>query len=250
MYFLLILLLISACKTARPAVSEPEFMTYLQDDPHLWDTMEQEGLNERILVRRVHDKSWNIEYAFAPSCSKRKQNKYRPKVIEAINRSVNLWLNQIRAMQQVTKDGKQIVSQLHTQEKEEVFPRKDKKNSYTTYNPQNTSTTKDIINLSHNLSIVFNCREGRDFMQRYYNSINMYERSNNKINIPDTKFSFSALLHEVGHTFGLADTYVDSNRSFALWWQQLPHVGNFVPCIFIRKAISCLIPSSTTCHFC
>lgn len=33
-------------------------------------------------------------------------------------------------------------------------------------------------------------------------------------------------------------------------FQQLPQVGNFLPHFSIRKAISCLIPSSTTRHFC
>ena len=212
MRILLVMLLISSCKTARPDASEPQFMTYVQDDPHLWDIMEKEGLNERMLVKRVHDKSWYIEYGFAPSCSKRKQKKYRPRVVEAINRSVNLWLNQIKAMQQYINDGKQIVSQLRINEKKEVFPHKDIKNAYTTYNPQSTSIVKSIINLS-NISVVFNCREGRAFMQRYANSINMYEGRGNRIKIPDTNFPFSVLLHEVGHTFGLADTYVDSQKA-------------------------------------
>ena len=224
MYFLLILLLISGCKTVKPVASEPEFMTYVQDNPHLWDAMDKYGLNERMLVKKVHYRSWNIEYAFAPSCSKRKQKKYRPKVVEAINRAVNLWLEPIRVMQKAIKDGRfnsdpvidsskqplALVSLLNIQERAKVFSSKNPfQEAYTTYDPK-TLDLKKLLNLPE-LSVVFNCRKGRAFMRRYHNSINIYPTIL-KTNIPGTKFSFEALLHEVGHTFGLADTYVDSKN--------------------------------------
>lgn len=227
MRFLLFILAISGCKTTNPVVSEPEFMTYLQDDPHTWSLAEKDGTIKRLLVSKVYEKSWDIDYGFAPTCSKRQRNKIRPKIIEAIHRAVNLWLDPIRTIKQ--KPPLKLITKLNIREKKKLFPGlMGEQKLYWTFdygNIVNKLIEKDskgvelLLNLPE-LSVVFNCNEGRAWMQHRFNSINVYEPTKSKstnINatkIPKTKFSFVELLHEVGHTFGLADTYVDAKDSF------------------------------------
>lgn len=234
MRFLIVFLLMGGCKTANPVVSEPEFMTYLQDNPHFWSAGEHMGVDitERMLVKKVHEKAWDIDYGFAPNCSRRERKKLEPKVVEAIRRAVNLWLHPVRTIQQkFIKEGKfpselppKLVNQLNIHEKKKLFPlRKGQQKLYATFNFGNIwhkLLEKDpkgvelLLNLPE-LSVVFNCNEGRPWLQQRFNSINIYEETKNtKRNIPETKFSFGALLHEVGHAFGLADTYVDAKNSF------------------------------------
>ena len=236
---ILLFLLISGCKTAKPVVSEPEFMTFPQDDPHVWSldsNNERNGLNERMLIRKVHDKSWNIDYGFGPSCNKRKRKELRPKVVEAIDRAVNLWLQPFRDLQSPTSNNiytptldvkkplPELVNKLNIHEKEKLFPFKiGKQKVYATFDikkirgmlaEKNPKGVELILKLPE-LSVVFNCNKGRPWMQHRFNSINIHEplkgtHVDANANIPETKFSFASLLHEVGHTFGLADTYVDA----------------------------------------
>ena len=231
MRIILVLLLISGCKTAGPDVSEPEFMTFAQDDPHLWNIMELLGANERYLVKKVHEKSWDIDYGFAPNCSENKREQLRPRVIEAIHRVVNLWLNPIRAMRKAIKDGRfnsdpiidhqkpppALVSKFNIHEKEVMlFKKINQQKLYSTFNlntimgklEKGDSEGLDLLLQLPELSVVFNCNKGRAVMQPRFNTINIYQQVA-KTNIPETEFPFATLLHEVGHTFGLADTYVD-----------------------------------------
>lgn len=233
MPFLIIFLLIVGCKTANPVVSEPDFITYLQDDPHRWSLAERNGTIERLLVNKVHEKLWDIDYGFSPTCSKGKRKKLRVKVVEAIRRAVSLWLQPIGVIQQRAIKGglfvqqpPEVVNKLKIRERNKLFPmRMGQQNLYVTFNISKMWNKLDqenpdpeIIDLLFNLpeiSVVFNCNKGRPWMQQRYNSINMYEEAKNtKMNIPETNFSFGVLLHEIGHTFGLADSYVDSQDSF------------------------------------
>lgn len=174
----------------------------------------------------MYEKSWDIDYGFAPTCSKQQQKKLRPKIVAAIDRAVNLWLDPIRTIKQ--KPPLKLVTKLNTREKKKFFVgRMGQQKLYWTFNygniwnklRENDPKGVDLLLNLPELSVVFNCNEGRSWMQHHFNSINVYEPiegkyTNINAKIPDTKFSFAELLHEVGHTFGLADTYVDVKDSF------------------------------------
>lgn len=230
MRFLIIFLLIGGCKTASPVVSEPEFMTFLQDDPHRWSQAERNGTIERLLVAKIHEKSWDIDYGFAPTCSKSRRKKLRPNIVEAIRRAVNLWLQPIKEIQRHYTTKASRMPELNIREREplsgilygkqKLYMTFDIRKNWGKLNKEKPDH-KDIeflLNLPE-LSVVFNCNKGRPWMQHRYNSINIYETVHEsafttRMNIPKTKFSFGHLLHEVGHTFGLADTYVDPSDKF------------------------------------
>ena len=253
MYFLLVILLISSCKTIKTDVSEPEFMTFPQDDPHIWRTYELISMTERLLVKQVHKKSWNIDYGFA-NCNKDKRDQYRPKVVEAIHRSVDLWLNPVRQMQKTINKSRftsdpisakqkplsELVNKLNMNEKKKLFSYETTVfgERYTTFDyPQYLKLYKkleerlfgladpttiqqykefkryrEFILTLPEMSVVFNCNEGRSSMNPLLNSINMNEKESQD-SIPETNFSFGTLLHEVGHAFGLADTYTNPQDS-------------------------------------
>lgn len=233
----LLILSISGCKTANPAVSEPEFMVFPQDNPHSWEILESFQLTKRTLIKKAHEKSWDIEYGFAPNCSKRNRKKYQPKVVEAINRAIKLWLAPVETVRKAIMNAKsssetivdyqkqppELVGQFNIYEKKDLFPLGESlgnKDSYTTFVPppfpkedRDIPSYADAVSKLPDLSVVFNCQKGRAFMKPYLNYINMYEeKKNSTVTIPKTKFSFTTLLHEIGHAFGLADTYVDSRN--------------------------------------
>ena len=254
---LIFILATSGCKTTKPVVSEPEFMTLPQNDPHSWAEMERIWLTERLLVKKVHEKSWDIDYGFA-RCNRRERKKYRPQVIAALNRAVDLWLSPIEQIQKAINDGRltsdpiidhqkpppELVSDVNIHKKkvtEYRIPPKNKKDKkrkgYTTFNiyayikllkklkkklnkikdPSTIQQHKEfkrfrkfVLNLPE-MSVVFVCKEGRSFINLFTNAIVMYEKES-KDSIPETNFSFGTLLHEIGHAFGLADTYVDKHN--------------------------------------
>lgn len=236
MRIILVLLLIGGCKTARQDTSEPEFMTLPQDNPHIWYTQGLISTAERVLVKQAHKKSWNIDYGFA-NCNKNKRDQYRPKVVEAIHQSINLWLNPIRQMQKATNKGHlELVNKLNINEKKKLssYTTTAFGKRYTTFDWQkheklHKKLSEKMVELADpttiqqhkefkrykkfiltlpEMSVVFNCNEGRSSISPYLNSINMNEKES-KDSIPETNFSFGTLLHEVGHAFGLADTYVN-----------------------------------------
>ena len=231
-------------------------MTFTQGHPHKWNAYEQIRMTERILVKKAHEESWNIDYGFV-SCNKRQRDQYRPKITEAIDRAINLWLSPIKRIRKAINDGRissdpiidstkplpELVSKFDKSEKKKIFSHDSsvrdkegkKQKGYTPFDvgkyrkllrkldaklkkmPDQSSIeqTKEfkrfrkfIVTLPE-MSIVFVCKRGISFMIPYTNAITMYEEET-KNNIPETNFSFGTLSHEVGHTFGLADTYVNA----------------------------------------
>ena len=235
---LFFLLAVSGCKTAKPVVNEPDFITYPQDNPHQWISEEMVGSTKRILVEKVYEKSWDIDYVLA-HCDKRSRKKYKPKVVDAINRAVSLWLSPIIQHQKIVDHQKpppELVNNLNIRQKKKLFLYENKfQEGYTTFDTDElVKLRKDLADKFSEIpdkntiqqyeefqkyeqyllklpeiSVVFNCRKGRAFMTPYYNSMNIYE-ADSKTTIPETPFPFEALLHEIGHAFGLADTYVES----------------------------------------
>ncbi len=65
-------------------------------------------------------------------------------------------------------------------------------------------------------TIVFYCKAGSPYMHPLTRNIHLYHRPQHKPEnhlIPGTAFPFAELLHEIGHTFGLDDTYVEVSNA-------------------------------------
>ena len=239
MRILFFILAISGCKTANPVVSEPEFMTLPQSyGAHAWKILE--GHSRKIfLTNHIHQKEWKIHYGIvhrslfnSRGCNKEQREKLQPKLTKAITKAIRIWLEPVKVAQESLKDfmvesagKKKKIKQTMVDnfnfhylkpKKSKIFLSKDIGGKSGHYGVSHYDLNKYAQKDRPHLSIVFYCEEGRSYMLAANNEIHLFEipakyRERIKTTIPDTHYNFASLLHELGHTFGLADTYTDYN---------------------------------------
>ncbi len=165
------------------------------------------------LLHKVGNDSLTIGYGFAPACNGKytdaqgeRDIKYTDAQVERdITAAMRQWLQPLRDWPERPGDATAIV---------ETF-------TYLkgTASAQNTTRSglryRDLSGTEgSDLEIVFYCERGRSsiFFKRSPPHINMWDKSGGK-------YSLATLTHEVGHAFGLTDTYVEygSSRSGRLF---------------------------------
>ena len=137
------------------------------------------------LIRRVHKDQWVIGYAYMDNCPP-EARKNGPAIEEVITQALNAWLQPVRDL----NTGKPVVSDFRFVPNFEVRP-------------------KDLADLLlYDLNIFFFCEHeisvalvGVDMA--IPPGINMRQGTGTDVN---PRFAF-VILHEIGHTFGLLDTY-------------------------------------------
>ena len=240
MRILFFILAINGCKVANPVVSEPEFMTFPQSHgAHDWQTLEGHS-KKTFLTSHVHKKEWKIHYGIvhrslfnSRGCTKEQRELLKPKLTEAITKAVHIWLEPVKETQESLKDFTVKIMDKEKKVKQTIVdafnfhylkPKRKRlslgkgiggKSGY--HQISNLDLTKYEEKDRPHLSVVFYCEEGRSYMLPLNNEIHMFEiptksRKYIKATIPDTNYSFTTLLHEIGHTFGLADTYTEYTR--------------------------------------
>lgn len=209
----------SACRAYRIPYSQ-KYVTYHQDH-NLYQQLRK--WSYRFLINQTSKDSWNIYYGFAdtPACAA--AEKSRQTVEAAIRRALEMWLQPVKDMQNklvamlkeqhpqfAHRDVRiKIVDNINIVEKKPeklVYKGKVRQvnggDVYTNYRERQDAQ----------VTITFYCRVGRSFMWPVMNDIHMYYKPGtpSKLLIPDTNYSMRTLVHEIGHTFGLLDTYVES----------------------------------------
>ena len=180
--FLLVISVMVGCKTARTE-GDAKFITIAQDNPERFVN------GENILIKRVHEEHWNIFYNFSKNCPvSRKTAKNYQTLRQKLEEGVRLWLAPLREISR-----KPIVDKFVFYKSKETYDK-----------AENNKQVK------HHISAVFLCKRGLSSAGRSERLIHMMERQNGKKspifgNLP---YSEITLLHELGHTFDLADTYV------------------------------------------
>ena len=141
---------------------------------------------ENILIKRVHEEHWDIFYQFDADCpdSRKTEENYRL-LREHLEKAIRTWLAPLREI-----TDKPIVDKL-------VFH-------------QGKEGQRD----EYEISVIFECEKGRSSAGRVSRSIDMRESTVNRSLTPSLPYSAFVLLHEIGHTFDLADTYV-GNKGFS-----------------------------------
>lgn len=169
------------------ASADVKFLTYVQ-------AMKNKAEARRYsLLHKLSRDSLTIRYGFAPAC----RGKYSDTQIQNdITRVMRLWLSALRDW----SEGPEAIVDSFTYLK---------------------GTASDLLqsgrwayrNLSgtegnSDLDIVFYCELGRSFIFYTRNppQIHMYDKA-------EDKYSLATLTHEVGHAFGLTDTYVEYERT-------------------------------------
>jgi len=166
------------------------FITVAHDDPERFVN------GENILIKRVHEDHWNIFYGFDEDCpdSRKTEENYRL-LRESLERGIRIWLAPLREI-----TDRPIVDKF-------VFFK------------TGTEKAKDLKDTRSDISAVFACVKGRSVASREGVSIYMRETHlpmslSSAWIAPTLPYYIGSFLHELGHAFDLADTYV-GNPSFS-----------------------------------
>ena len=159
------------------------FITVAHDHPERFVN------GENVLIKRVHEEHWDIFYDFdeisCPASLKTEEN-YRV-LRENLERGIRTWLAPLREI-----TDRPIVDKF-------VF--------YT----ENEENEERNENVKHEVAVTFMCKGGRSLASRDSRSISMrtYEIETVESFFSSTlPYAISTLLHELGHVFDLADTYI------------------------------------------
>lgn len=171
------------------------FITTAHDDPGRFAS------DTQILIKRVHDDSWDIFYNFAPDCpDSRKTAENLAAVREVTEKAIRLWL---QPLHEIT--NKPIVDTF-------VFHQM----------PLSPSTgelglhfyhEEDVQRIKPAIKIIFSCRTAWSFASRAEREVFIFEhpRALELVPIsPELLYTIDTIVHELGHAFDLADTYVGS----------------------------------------
>ena len=155
------------------------FITVAHDHPERFVN------GENVLIKRVHEEHWDIFYDFDVACpdSLKTEENYRV-LREQLEKGIRIWLAPLREI-----TDRPIVDKF-------VFD----------YGEKHEDAHYEI-------SVIFLCERGRSMAGRSGRTINMRIESVELPFAPLLSYSMNTLLHELGHVFDLADTYV-GNPSF------------------------------------
>ena len=152
------------------------FITVAHDDPERFVN------GENILIKRVHEEHWDIFYQFHKDCpdSRKTEENYRV-LRESLERGIRIWLAPLREI-----TDRPIVDKF-------VFHNERDKN------------------IDYEINAYFLCEKGRSLASRSSRSISMritvLENGETWL-APFLPYDIGSFLHELGHVFDLADTYV------------------------------------------
>ena len=151
------------------------FITLAHDNP------ERFANDETMLIKRVHEDSWDIAYGFADDCPDSIKTEENLTILrEILEKAIRMWLEPLREI-----SDKPIV---------------DKFNFY------------DLDRSPWHISAEFECEFGRSRANRNARKIFMEKGHWGSRISPDLPYRLRSLVHELGHTFDLADTYTEEGR--------------------------------------
>ena len=151
-----------------------------------------EDVKPYSLLHKAHNAALTIRYGFAPECN----GKYTSKQVEGdITKIMNLWLQPLRDWPERSTSDAIVASFSYLQ-----GTASDKHDPFELGRKYRTLSGAE----GSELDITFYCERGRSFMIFGITplQIHLYEEA-------AEKYSLLTLTHEIGHVFGLNDTYVE-----------------------------------------
>ena len=184
---LALLVVVCLCFSAVPAAEG-----FIALDHRLHEHF-QRRLN--ILISHVHQEVWTIGYGYTDNCLPA-ERKNGQAIEEAITMSLNAWLQPVRDM----NTGKPVVADFR-------------------YVPDLVFPVPEAELKSYTLVIAFSCDIGLSTALGYVDEPLPPEIHMHIGTVVNDRFA-GVLLHEIGHTFGLSDTYTNPDERIAdevLW---------------------------------
>ena len=194
--------------------SDASFITL----PH---TGETDNIN--WLITKVHDPSWDIAYGFdSDTCTTDEVGRNMEAWREAIRASLQTWLQPLRSI----RIAEGIISDF----------------DFIVYRTVDTDSLQLLVpgtkwldtTTKYDLGVIFYCRKERSYTLLPYTSevpptIHLLKPLVGSIYPPDyfisgTEHLLVDIIHEIGHAFGMADTYVENVRDMDRysiprhWW--------------------------------
>lgn len=196
----IVLLLSFACKKVTPEVAEGKFSTVpLSSGEYSYDQQFS------YLIEHVHEQQWHINYSAPIECISAEEK--RSHLREAISAALRMWLAPLAKI-----SDKPIVDKFTYSMKAVAGKLVNSDQSYS-YILERSESEKP------RLEVIFYCR--------YYTSYAMVRPKGSGKKIPDVHlsypeiltdyikdmpFSMTILVHELGHAFGLLDTYPTNTK--------------------------------------
>ena len=181
--------------------ADTRFVTFVHEEkePSLRLQAWQNKNYRKLLINRIFELQWSIAYSIAHECS---SAEIKVQLETAMRQVLRQWLRPLKKISSHAVVDNFVFTQLQTSNK---YDNEDDEH-------ERAFSETDIDRLAPHLQVIFYCEEGRSYMYRWSNEIHMFPKSssNKALHIGDTHYSRSTLLHEVGHAFGLSDTYVES----------------------------------------
>ena len=150
------------------------------------------------LIKKVRNDKITIVYGFSDNKYCNKQFSDRDEQLkESISKVLRVWLAPLANRDKIVNEFEYDYRETHKDGDRRKF-------NYPLFG----------IGNHPDLSIIFYCEEGRSFARiRSHAMIHMYQGKYVHYGVSDLKkYRLTTLLHELGHAFGLGDTYVDSTE--------------------------------------
>ncbi len=196
LYIIKILLLsmvmgIAACHEGQPA-AETKFVALDQERGYWFG-------GPPFLIKKVHRPQLRIAYGFAGNnhCGNRFKGRYGEQLLNSVSASLRVWLGALAGQTNIVDN---FVYELREVRLSSPVP----------------SLGYGWFDAKPDLAIIFHCHRGRSFMRTNpFPTLHMLQATDISDHNRMTalrRYRASTLLHELGHAFGLGDTYVDSSR--------------------------------------
>lgn len=198
---------VPACKRSGPNTSQEKFAV-------LDSIRDRSPSKIQFLIDTIKSEDrWIIDYSFIDGQCETEMKTKESELKNAISYALQLWLSPIgERAKELEGEEPNFLPNGFTYRKLSAF-----------YEHQgmvgmDSDHTQEIPNASAHLMVIFYCEKGASstYVSSYYASIPVihlkYRWSNNHIYISGTRYSKDVLVHEVGHAFGLDDTYPLSSQ--------------------------------------
>ena len=186
--FLTIVTVLGACREGH--VAETKFVAFDQERGYWFG-------GPPFLIKKVHARQWHIAYVFADNnrCGNRFSGRYGEQLLAGVSSTLRVWLGALADKQNVVDDFRYELRRAR---------------------PARFPLHYSLLEKKPDLAIVFYCHRGRSFMRTNpVPSLHILRASDDSDHNRLTDLRYyraSTLLHELGHAFGLGDTYVDKSK--------------------------------------